>query len=33
MDPSTIGLVRGADLIFLVIDLGSDSVLEDTQAY
>lgn len=32
MDPSTIGLVRGADLIFLVIDLGSDSVLEDTQA-
>jgi uncharacterized protein len=32
MDPSTIGLVRGADLIFLVIDLASDSILEDTQA-
>jgi uncharacterized protein len=32
MDPATIGLVRGADVIFLVIDLGSDSVLEDTQA-
>ena len=32
MDASTIGLVRGADLVFLVIDLGSDSVLEDTQA-
>ncbi len=32
MDLSTIGLVRGADLVFLVIDLGSDSILEDTQA-
>lgn len=32
MEPSTIGLVRGADLVFLVIDLASDSVLEDTQA-
>lgn len=32
MDPSTIGLVRGADLVFLVLDLGSDSLLEDTQA-
>lgn len=32
MDPATIGLVRGSDLIFLVIDLASDSVLEDTQA-
>lgn len=32
MDPSTIGLVRGADLVFFVIDLGSDSVLEDTQS-
>ncbi len=32
MDPSTIGLVRGADLVFLVIDVGSDSVIEDTQA-
>jgi uncharacterized protein len=32
MDPSTIGLVRGADVIFLVVDLASDSVLEDTQA-
>ena len=32
MDPSTIGLVRGSDLIFLVIDLASDNVIEDTQA-
>lgn len=32
MDPSTIGLVRGADMVFLVIDLASDNVLEDTQA-
>jgi uncharacterized protein len=32
MDPATIGLVRGADLVFLVIDLASDSLLEDTQA-
>lgn len=32
MDASTIGLVRGADIVFLVIDLGSDDVLEDTQA-
>jgi ribosome-interacting GTPase 1 len=32
MDPSTIGLVRGADIAFLMIDLASDSVLEDTQA-
>ncbi len=32
MDPATIGLVRGADLVFLVIDLASDNVIEDTQA-
>lgn len=32
LDPSTIGLVRGADLVLLVVDLGSDDVLEDTQA-
>lgn len=32
MDPSNIGLVRGADVVFLVIDLGSDSLLDDTQA-
>ncbi len=32
MDPATIGLVRGADLIFLVVDLASDSLIEDTQA-
>lgn len=32
MDPATIGLVRGADLILLVIDLASDSLIEDTQA-
>ncbi len=32
MDPATIGLARGADLIFLVIDLASDTLVEDTQA-
>ncbi len=32
MDPATIGLVRGADLVFLVIDLASDTLIEDTQA-
>lgn len=32
MELSTVGLVRGADLILLVIDLGSDSLIEDTQA-
>lgn len=32
MDLATIGLVRGADLVFLVIDLGSDDLIEDTQA-
>jgi ribosome-interacting GTPase 1 len=32
MDPSTIGLVRGADLVILVIDLASDALIEDTQA-
>ena len=32
MDPSTIGLVRAADLVFLVVDLGSDNLIEDTSA-
>ncbi len=32
LDPATIGLVRGADLVLFVVDLASDEVLEDTQA-
>ncbi|MFN3190837.1 MAG: GTPase [Aureliella sp.] len=32
MDPSTISLVRGADMVFLIVDLGSDNLIEDTQA-
>lgn len=32
MEPSTLGLVRGADLVLLVIDLASDTLIEDTQA-
>ena len=32
MDAATIGLVRGADLVLLVVDLSSDSLIEDTQA-
>ena len=32
LELSTTGLVRGADLVFLVIDLASDSLIEDTQA-
>jgi uncharacterized protein len=32
MDAATIGLVRGADLILLVVDLASDSLIEDTEA-
>lgn len=32
MELSTVGLVRGADLVLLVIDLASDSLIEDTQA-
>lgn len=32
MDAATIGLVRGADLVFLVVDLASDNVIEDTQS-
>ncbi len=32
MDPATLGLVRGADLILLVVDLASDTLIEDTQA-
>lgn len=32
MDTATIGLVRGADLVLLVIDLASDKLIEDTQA-
>ncbi len=31
-DAATIGLVRGADLVWLVVDLSSDSLIEDTQA-
>jgi ribosome-interacting GTPase 1 len=30
--PTTIGLVRGADLVLLVIDLASDSLVEETSA-
>lgn len=32
MDAATLGLVRGADLVFLVVDLASDELIEDTQA-
>jgi len=32
MDVATIGLVRGADLVLLIIDLASDRLIEDTQA-
>ncbi|MCR9291838.1 MAG: 50S ribosome-binding GTPase [bacterium] len=32
MDPATIGLIRGADLVFLLVDLASDNLIEDTQA-
>lgn len=32
MEASTIGLIRGADLVFLVVDLASDNLIEDTQA-
>ncbi|MBX3422326.1 MAG: 50S ribosome-binding GTPase [Pirellulaceae bacterium] len=32
LEQSTIGLVRGADLVLLVVDLASDSLIEDTQA-
>ena len=32
MELSTVGLVRGADLVLFVIDLSSDSLIEDTQA-
>jgi uncharacterized protein len=32
METSTVGLVRGADLVLLVVDLASDSLIEDTQA-
>ncbi len=31
-DPDLLGLIRGADLVLLVIDLASDSLVEDTQA-
>ncbi|MEM7476483.1 MAG: GTPase [Planctomycetota bacterium] len=31
-DVSVVGLIRGADLVFLVIDLASDELIEDTQA-
>lgn len=32
LELSTTGLVRGADLVLLVIDLASDTLIEDTQA-
>ena len=32
MDISTLGLIRGADLVFLVVDLASDDLIENTQA-
>ena len=32
MDAATLGLVRGADLILMVVDLSSDSLIEDTEA-
>jgi uncharacterized protein len=32
MDAATLGLARGADLIFLVVDLANDNLVEDTQA-
>jgi len=32
MEVATIGLVRGADLVLLIIDLASDTLIEDTQA-
>ncbi len=30
--PTTVGLVRGADLVFLVVDLANDNLVEDTAA-
>jgi hypothetical protein len=32
MDPHTLGLIRGADLVLLTVDLGSDEGIEDVQA-
>jgi ribosome-interacting GTPase 1 len=32
LDPNTLGLIRGADLVLLLVDLGSDSGIEDAQA-
>ena len=31
-DMATVGLIRGADLVYLVIDLASDNLIEDTEA-
>ncbi len=31
-DPTLLGLIRGSDVVLLVVDLGSDSLVEDTQA-
>ena len=31
-DLGIVGLIRGADLVYLVIDLASDDLIEDTQA-
>jgi ribosome-interacting GTPase 1 len=32
MDPSIVSLVRGADIVFLVVDLDADNLVEDTEA-
>ena len=32
LESTVVGLVRGADLVLLVVDLASDSLIEDTQA-
>ncbi len=31
-DPTVLGLIRGSDVVLLVVDLGSDSLVDDTQA-
>ncbi len=32
LDPATVGLIRGADLVLLLVDLGSDDGIEEVQA-
>ena len=32
LDPATVGLIRGADLVLLLADLGSDDGIEEVQA-